>query len=604
LTRAATGVFCALVAATFAAFFVAQRLKNEPSDVKGFMRLAYISPNGDGRRDRTPIGFYLKKADNVSVDIVDDNRTLVRSLVDDRHLAARERIRGVVWDGRDDEGQVVPDGMYQVRVTLRREGRAVFPSGVINVDDTPPRPRVVSIGPTKGVKAPEYLPNNRDGGVQIHVVAAGVDRKLLIFRTDVRPFKLVRTLALGPSVNERDWDGTDEAGRLVPDGTYVVAVQARDHAGNLGTTPPLDGSGRPAFSYGTHFAGRGGVTMRHIAVQPPFIPPTAGTLTHALVDARGRPYTWSIRRLGEPRVIRGSGRKTKFTLNIHAPRGSSGVYLLSAHRAGHTTTVPVPVQGRGHHRVLVVLPYITWQGRNPVDDDGDGMPNMLDLGIGVHGARPFAGNGLPAGFLHFEAPTISWLDHTHRRYDITTDLALALGQGPQLKGHSGVLIPGDARWITRRLGAQLRAFVRAGGSIASLGTGSLQRRVFISPNGRLYAPTPAAATDLFGAQLRPLQRGPVTLQAFTDDLQLFAETNGTFGPFGSYEETRRVGSEADLASDAVIASGGTVGRPVIVAVTYGKGKVIRTGLPEFPDRLSGGGQIATLMERIWTLLSH
>jgi hypothetical protein len=603
LTRAATGVFCALVAATFAAFFVAQRLKNEPSDVKGFRALAAISPNGDGHRDRTPISFFLKKTDDVSVDIVDDKRALVRSLVEDRHLTPRQRIRGVVWNGRDDEAQVVPDGIYSVRVTLRREGRAVFPARVITVDDTPPRPRVVSIGPVNGVSAPEYLPNNRDGGVQIKVVAAGVDRKLLIFRTDVRPFRLVRTLALGPEGNERDWDGTDDAGRNVPDGTYAVVAQARDHAGNVGSIPPLDGSGRPAFSYGTHFGGRGGVTVRHIAVQPPFIPPRAGTLMHALVDARGKPYRWSIRRLGAG-VIRGRGRKTKFALNVHAPRGSSGLYLLSATRAGHTTTVPVPVQGRGHQPVLVVLPYMTWQGRNPVDDDGDGMPNMLDLGVGVRGARPFAGSGLPAGFLHAEAPVISWLDHTHRRYDITTDLALALGQGPKLEGHSGVLIPGDARWITRRLGGQLREFVRSGGVLVSLGTGSLQRRVRISPSGRLYAPTPASATDLFGAVLRPLQRGPVTVQSFTDHLQLFAQTNGTFGPLRSYEETRRVGREADLESVAVTASGAPLGRQVIVAVSYGKGTVIRTGLPEFPDRLSAPGQISTLMERIWTLLSH
>jgi hypothetical protein len=96
----------------------------------------------------------------------------------------------------------------------------------------------------------------------------------------------------------------------------------------------------------------------------------------------------------------------------------------------------------------------------------------------------------------------------------------------------------------------------------------------------------------------------VTLQSFTDDLQLFADSNGTYGPFTSYEQTRAVGPDADLASDAVIASGGTLGRPVIVAANFGKGVVIRTGLPEFPDKLSGGGQIETLMARIWTLLSH
>jgi hypothetical protein len=603
VTRAATAVFVALVVATFGAFFLAQRLKHEPSIVKGLRRVAYISPNGDGRRDRSPISFWLKKADSVSVDIVDQRRTLIRSLVEDRHLNARQRIRGVVWDGRDDAGRVVPDGIYEVRVTLRREGRAVFVPGVITVDDTPPRPIVVAIGPNGG-EVPEYLPNNRDGGVQIKVVAAGLDRRLLIFRTDVRPFKLVRTLPLGTDVKERDWDGTDDAGRDVPDGTYVVVAQAHDHAGNIGSTPPLDGTGRPAFSRGTHFAGRGGVTVRHIAVQPPFIPPTAGTVMHALVDARGKPYTWTIRRLGQPGVIRGSGRKTKYALNVHAPRGSSGVYLLSARRAGHVTQVPVPVQGSGHQPVLVVLPYMTWQGRNAVDDDGDGMPNLLDLGIGVRAARPFAASGLPAGFLHFEAPTISWLDHTHRRYDITTDLALALGQGPKLQGHRGVLIPGDARWITNRLGAQLRSFVRGGGHIASLGTGSLMRRVLISPHERLYAPTPPAASDLFGARLRPLAHGRITLQSFTDDLQLFAETNGTFGPFGSYEQTRAVGPDADLASEAVIASGGTLGRAVIVAARFGKGVVIRTGLPELPDRLSGGGPVETLMARIWTLLAH
>ena len=98
--------------------------------------------------------------------------------------------------------------------------------------------------------------------------------------------------------------------------------------------------------------------------------------------------------------------------------------------------------------------------------------------------------------------------------------------------------------------------------------------------------------------------GHVTLQSSTDELQLFAETNGTFGPFGSYQVTRFLGPDADLASNAVIASGGVLGRPVIVAAHFGKGIVIRTGLPELPDRLSSGGPVETLMTRIWTLLAH
>jgi hypothetical protein len=54
----------------------------------------------------------------------------------------------------------------------------------------------------------------------------------------------------------------------------------------------------------------------------------------------------------------------------------------------------------------------------------------------------------------------------------------------------------------------------------------------------------------------------------------------------------------------VIASGGTLGKPVIVAARFGKGVVVRTGLPGIADRFSAGGTVTTLIERIWTLLSH
>ncbi len=78
--------------------------------------------------------------------------------------------------------------------------------------------------------------------------------------------------------------------------------------------------------------------------------------------------------------------------------------------------------------VLVVLPYVTWQGRNPADDDGDGAPNTLDLGVPVrpaadHGRRRAAGRASPSS----EAPLLRWLDRNGKRYDITTDLALAAG---------------------------------------------------------------------------------------------------------------------------------------------------------------------------------
>ena len=90
MTRAIAGVFAVLVAATFAAFFVAQRLKNSPSLVQSYMASPYFSPNRDGRNDRAVVRFLLKRADRVTVTIVDTDGDPVRELLS-RQSAALPR---------------------------------------------------------------------------------------------------------------------------------------------------------------------------------------------------------------------------------------------------------------------------------------------------------------------------------------------------------------------------------------------------------------------------------------------------------------------------------------------------------------------------------
>ena len=124
-------------------------------------------------------------------------------------------------------------------------------------------------------------------------------------------------------------------------------------------------------------------------------------------------------------------------MRLHAPGRESGVYLLSVHTATRSTTVPFAVQSAKRHAVLVVLPVMTWQGRNSLDDDGDGLPNVLDRGVGAKLFRIYAGDGLPAGFATRDAPLLAWLDRRGHRYDITTDVALAAGRGPKPGGSQG-----------------------------------------------------------------------------------------------------------------------------------------------------------------------
>src|SRR3954449_8567085 len=176
---------------------------------------------------------------------------------------------------------------------------------------------------------------------------------------------------------------------------------------------------------------------------------------------------------------------------ITAPGRESGVYLFDMRTQTRRVTVPFAVQGAERRPVLVVLPAMTWQGRNAVDDDGDGLPNLLDRGLPVRIGRVLAGDGLPDGFAQRDAPLLAWLARTGRRFDVTTDVALAAGTGPRLAGHKGVLLPSDTRWLPAALQRRLRSFVRGGGTVASLGVDSLRRQVRLTARGRLIDPTPA-----------------------------------------------------------------------------------------------------------------
>jgi flagellar hook assembly protein FlgD len=606
MSRLAAGVFAALVVATFGAFFVAQRLKNSPSVVQRFRLDPVLSPNRDGRKDRAYVTFRLKRADDVTVSVVSSSGDVVRQLAS-HHIAAYTPVR-FGWDGRDDAGARVPDGVYRIRITLRTEGRSItIMNRSTRLDITPPRPLVTSIGPEKG-PGPELLPQPKGGPLTVHLRAPGVRPVIRVFKTSPGPVKLVRVEQLPDGAKSWDWAGTTKSGRRLSPGTYLVSIEVRDRAGNRGISPPLGRNGLPRTPYGARLPGRGGVTIRYLGVQPPSAPVPVGAGAEFGIDARKQPWTWTLRRVGSTRVLK-RGRKTSARLRVIAPGGRSGAYLLTVRTARHAVTVPFAIQSkRAPRRVLVVLPVMTWQGRNPVDDDGDGLANLLDRGTGAKLARVYAGDGLPAGFATRDAPLLAWLDRTNKRYDVTTDAALARNIGPTLSGHRAVLLPSDVRWLPRGVQVRLRRFVRAGGRLASLGTDSLRREIALTRRNRMIDPTAPASIDLFGAKLRPPvlhAPKPVTLVDSGDDIELFLGTNGQFGPFDAYQELESPGSSKVVAS--AVTQDPLGDHPVIAATRTGKGLVVRLPLPQLPSMLSARApdpQAVALLQRTWTLLSR
>jgi hypothetical protein len=606
VSRVAGAAFALLVVATFAAFFVAQRLKASPAVVGEFRRTPFFSPNSDGRFDRATVRFEIRERDRVTLAVVDADGDEVRELMGGRTVLPYREVRAR-WDGRDDDGERVQDGTYRYRITLPDQGRNVVMPESVRLDTTAPRPRVTAIGPVRDkAPRPELLPAPGGGEAVVHVDAPGRKKRILLFKTAPGPMRAVgEPIPLPDDATEWRWSGRTESGRAVSPGTYLVAVQARDQAGNIGTSPALDRRGLPATTYGSPLPVRGGISVRYLAVQPPVRPAVAGRPVAFGVDARGERWRWSVRRVGSNQVVRRSAdvRTRGGVFRLTAPGRESGVYLLEVRTRTRRVTVPFAVQGAETRPVLVVLPAMTWQGRNPVDDDGDGLPNVLDRGLPARLGRVLAGDGLPAGFAERDAPLLAWLARTGRRFDVTTDVALAAGAGPRLDSHAGVILPSDTRWLPAGAQQRLRRFVRDGGTLLSLGVDSLRRSVRVSPRGRLLDPTPAAPTDLLGGRLGPLQRppAPVALTEASDRIELFAGTNGEFPGWRVLEPLAAAGQ------GRLVASALTEGdRASITAVRFGRGLVLRYGLPEFAGRLTLNetDTQTALMARTWTLLSR
>jgi hypothetical protein len=601
LSRLTAGVFAVLVLATFAAFFVAQRLKNAPPVLGQIGVRGVFSPNGDGRFDVTRLTFRVKESDTVSVAVLDANGDQVRELLGGRHVAKGTLVR-LKWNGRTDDGGRAPDGRYRYRITLQHKGRSVVLATSVRIDTTPPHPQVTAIGPRHEF-GPELLPTQDGGDAIVHLDAPGTKPVVRLFKTGPGPMRLVLQEKLADATKVWHWNGLTPSGRPVSPGTYLVAIETRDEAGNRGLSPPLNRRGLPVTSYGARLPGHGGITVRYLGVRPPNVATQAGDPVEFFVDARRKPWTWSARRVGSTAGT-ASRRKTSARVRLHAPGRQSGVYLLTVRTATHSTTVPFAVQSPKRHTVLVVLPVMTWQGLNSLDDDGDGLPNVLDRGVGAKLFRVYAGAGLPADLATKAAPLLAWLDRRGHRYDITTDVALAAGRGPRLEDHKGVILPSDVRWLPRALQQRLRRYVRNGGHVATFGIDSLRRQVSLTRRGRMVDPTPPATTDVFGARLRPLLRLPKPSHLVTadDSIDFFAGTAGAFGPFSLVQEV-------DLASAAAsaVTEDPQTGRPVIAASRLGKGLVFRFGVPELGAHLSARAKdpnTTALLDRTWTLLSH
>jgi hypothetical protein len=304
---APAALVAALLVATAAAFAYTERLKLTPTPIKG-TRVApkLFSPVCECETDTTRIAFRLRRHDRVTVTILNRGGDVVRTLVTGR--AQRAGLVVVYWDGRDDQGGVLPQGTYKPRVKLALNRRTIVLPNPIRIDTTAARVKSVEV-------SPRVFSPDGDGRADHITVAYRVDEpaQVSLYVDGVR-----RVVKRGSkTAGTIDWNGKVDGVAIRPGG-HEVTVVARDLAGNLGAPS------EPAR-----------VTLRYISLGRKRIVVAPGRRFALLVSADAKLVTWKLGRR--------TGSVAPGTIRIRAPL-QPGRYTLTLREHGHIVRAAVVVR--------------------------------------------------------------------------------------------------------------------------------------------------------------------------------------------------------------------------------------------------------------------
>jgi flagellar hook assembly protein FlgD len=168
-----------------------------------------ISPNGDQAQDLTNFTYTLNEDADVTVEVFNENGAAIRTITKNEFQTRGQHI--ATWDGRDNIGQVAPDGRYRMAVTAQGTVRAGNQSANIEVDTVPPALHLVNMDDVNRVR-------------NANLTIEGL--------TDL---DAVVQLEGDPQFIPIDADGHFDIKRQLAEGTNLLQISATDPAGNKAT---------------------------------------------------------------------------------------------------------------------------------------------------------------------------------------------------------------------------------------------------------------------------------------------------------------------------------------------------------------------------------
>jgi hypothetical protein len=305
-----TATLVGLLIATAAAFAITERLKLTKSPLMPGTKVSHVfSPTCSCARGRANIRIRLRRADALTLRIVDRGKHPVRVLVD-----GVETHRGITvfrWDGRTDENTRAPDGVYRAEVHLARQHQTILLPNRIQLDTTPPK--VLALRENRQAFSP-------DGDKQADFVRLSYELSkpahAALYLDGLRILVTYRHPARGSVA----WNGQAQ-GETLPPGTYTLELGGLDLAGN--TTPVAD-------------RWRIRVEIRYIKLASNRITGVRAAERFEIgVSTDARRYAW---KLGSRH-----GFATTPVLRLRAPQ-LHGRYTLTVSEQGHVSRAAVIVQ--------------------------------------------------------------------------------------------------------------------------------------------------------------------------------------------------------------------------------------------------------------------
>ena len=193
-----------------------------------------ITPNGDGVSDSLTMSYQVNKESFVDFEVRNSANDVVRSFT----AWTRGGYGTATWDGKNNAGNWVNDGTFNVRATPRNRAGEEGQTRSLDV-------KVLTTMRAPTVSPNHFYPSDGDNFAATTTFSVTLTQAAAFTWTVVDGNgNTVRTRMtdqnLGTGTHIWAWDGKDDSGAYVPDGVYYTVMAAATSAGAYSHSLPVD----------------------------------------------------------------------------------------------------------------------------------------------------------------------------------------------------------------------------------------------------------------------------------------------------------------------------------------------------------------------------